>query len=69
MKKFRPGTGNAARPGSTHGDSGTTNQRTKTGGKISGMIKAAGLDSVWIDKVGNVIGLRKGKTGKKTVVR
>lgn len=32
------------------------------------MMKAAGADSVWIDNVGNVIALRKGKTGKKTVV-
>ncbi|MEJ7739430.1 MAG: M20/M25/M40 family metallo-hydrolase [Chitinophagaceae bacterium] len=32
------------------------------------MIKAAGIDSVWIDKVGNVIGLRKGRSGKKTVI-
>ena len=36
--------------------------------KFREMIKAAGLDSVWFDKAGNVIGLRKGKTGKKTVV-
>lgn len=36
--------------------------------KFLEMIKVLGLDSVWIDKVGNVIGLRKGKTGKKTVV-
>lgn len=26
-----------------------------------------GIDSLWIDKVGNVIGLRKGKGGKRTV--
>lgn len=36
--------------------------------KFREMVKAAGLDSVWIDKVGNVIGLRKGKSGKRTVV-
>jgi len=32
------------------------------------MLKAAGADSVWTDNVGNVIALRKGKDGKKTVV-
>lgn len=32
------------------------------------MLRAAGADSVWTDEVGNVIALRKGKTGKKTVV-
>ncbi len=36
--------------------------------KFREMMKSAGLDSVWIDTVGNVIGLRKGKTGRKTVV-
>ncbi|MEJ7767371.1 MAG: M20/M25/M40 family metallo-hydrolase [Chitinophagaceae bacterium] len=36
--------------------------------KFSEMMKAAGVDSIWIDKVGNVIGLRKGRKGKKTVV-
>lgn len=35
--------------------------------RFAAMLKVAGLDSVWIDKVGNVIALRKGKTGKKTV--
>jgi tripeptide aminopeptidase len=35
--------------------------------RFAAMLKEAGLDSVWIDKVGNVIALRKGKTGKKTV--
>jgi acetylornithine deacetylase/succinyl-diaminopimelate desuccinylase-like protein len=33
------------------------------------MLKAAGVDTVWIDNVGNVIGRRKGRGGsKKTVV-
>ena len=32
------------------------------------MLRAAGADSVWIDKVGNVLAKRRGKTGKKTVV-
>jgi tripeptide aminopeptidase len=36
--------------------------------KFAEMIKAAGVDSVWTDTAGNVIGLRKGKTGKKRVV-
>ena len=31
------------------------------------MLEAAGADSVWIDKMGNVIALRKGKSGKKVV--
>ena len=38
------------------------------GKKYADMLKAAGADSVWIDEVGNVIGKRKGKSGKKTVV-
>lgn len=36
--------------------------------KYATMLKEAGVDSVWIDNVGNVIGKRKGKGGKKTVV-
>jgi tripeptide aminopeptidase len=36
--------------------------------KYAEMMKAAGADSVWIDQAGNVIALRKGKNGKKTVV-
>jgi len=36
--------------------------------KFAEMIKAAGTDSVWTDTAGNVIALRKGKTGKKRVV-
>ena len=34
---------------------------------FSKMIKALGIDSVWIDDVGNVLALRKGKTGNKTI--
>jgi len=36
--------------------------------KYAEMLQAAGADSVWIDNAGNVIALRKGKGGKKTVV-
>ncbi|GAB3316603.1 M20/M25/M40 family metallo-hydrolase [Larkinella ripae] len=36
--------------------------------KYAAMLKEAGVDSVWIDEVGNVIGKRKGKSGQKTVV-
>lgn len=32
------------------------------------MLEEAGADSVWIDKVGNVIGLREGTSGDRTVV-
>jgi acetylornithine deacetylase/succinyl-diaminopimelate desuccinylase-like protein len=32
------------------------------------LLKDAGVDSVWIDKVGNVVALRKGKDSKRTVV-
>jgi tripeptide aminopeptidase len=32
------------------------------------MLKAAGADSIWIDKAGNVIALRKGSIGKKIIV-
>lgn len=32
------------------------------------MLKEAGIDSVWIDEVGNVIARRKGRSGKKTIV-
>ncbi len=31
------------------------------------MLRAAGADSVWIDGIGNVIGLRRGTTGERTV--
>lgn len=36
--------------------------------KFKEMLQAAGVDSIWIDKAGNVIALRKGKSGKKIVV-
>jgi tripeptide aminopeptidase len=36
--------------------------------KFKQMLQVAGVDSIWMDKAGNVIGLRKGKSGKKTVV-
>ena len=36
--------------------------------KYAELLKAAGADSVWTDNVGNVLALRKGKNGKKTVV-
>jgi len=38
------------------------------GKQYAQMLKAAGADSVWIDEVGNVIGKRKGRSGKRTVV-
>jgi acetylornithine deacetylase/succinyl-diaminopimelate desuccinylase-like protein len=40
----------------------------KRAAKFMEMIKAIGADSVWMDAVGNVIALRKGKSGKRTVV-
>ena len=36
--------------------------------KFSEMLKEAGADSVWIDEVGNVIGLREGAVGDRNVV-
>jgi acetylornithine deacetylase/succinyl-diaminopimelate desuccinylase-like protein len=36
--------------------------------KFLQMLRDAGADSVWLDEAGNVIGLRKGTTRKKTVV-
>lgn len=36
--------------------------------KYAGMLKAAGADSVWLDEVSNVLALRRGKSGQKTVV-
>lgn len=36
--------------------------------KFRQMLQAAGVDSIWMDQAGNVIGLRRGKSGKKTVV-
>jgi acetylornithine deacetylase/succinyl-diaminopimelate desuccinylase-like protein len=40
---------------------------TKRGERFANMLKEAGIDSVWTDKVGNVIGLRKGKKRNRTV--
>lgn len=40
----------------------------KRGEKFASMLSAAGLDSVWTDGAGNVIGLRKGTGRKKTVM-
>ncbi|MGI4738660.1 MAG: M20/M25/M40 family metallo-hydrolase [Janthinobacterium lividum] len=42
----------------------TEQERAK---KFSQLLQAAGADSVWTDKVGNVLARRKGKAGKKTV--
>lgn len=39
----------------------------KRAARFAAMLKEAGADSVWIDKVGNVIALRKGKIGKSRV--
>jgi tripeptide aminopeptidase len=40
----------------------------KRAAKFLEMLRAIGVDSVWIDEVGNVLGLVKGKSGKKTVL-
>jgi acetylornithine deacetylase/succinyl-diaminopimelate desuccinylase-like protein len=40
---------------------------TKRGIRFASMLKEAGIDSVWTDKVGNVIGLRKGKKRNRTI--
>ncbi|SOE20891.1 Di- or tripeptidase [Spirosomataceae bacterium TFI 002] len=40
----------------------------KRGIRFAEMLKAAGVDSIWTDEVGNVLALRKGKKGGKTVV-
>ncbi len=40
---------------------------TKRGERFAAMLKEAGIDSVWTDKVGNVIGLRKGKKRNRIV--
>jgi tripeptide aminopeptidase len=40
---------------------------TKRGERFAAMLKDAGIDSVWTDKVGNVIGLRKGKKRNRTI--
>lgn len=39
----------------------------KRGIRFAAMLKEAGADSVWTDKVGNVIGLRKGRKRNRTV--
>ena len=36
--------------------------------KFRQLLQAAGADSIWTDKAGNVLALRRGKTGQKTVV-
>lgn len=36
--------------------------------KFKQLLQAIGADSIWIDNAGNVIALRRGKSGKKTVV-
>jgi tripeptide aminopeptidase len=43
-------------------------KETKRGEKFAEMLAAAGVDSLWTDQVGNVIGLRRGSSGKRTVV-
>jgi acetylornithine deacetylase/succinyl-diaminopimelate desuccinylase-like protein len=40
----------------------------KRGIRFMEMLKTAGVDSIWIDEVGNVLALRKGKKNGKTVV-
>ncbi|MEZ4902486.1 MAG: M20/M25/M40 family metallo-hydrolase [Spirosomataceae bacterium] len=40
---------------------------TKRGERFAAMLKEAGADSVWTDKVGNIIGLRKGKKRSRTI--
>lgn len=35
--------------------------------KFKEMLTAAGIDSIWIDKAGNVLGLRRGKNSTKTI--
>ena len=39
----------------------------KRAAQLKIMLEEAGVDSVWIDEVGNVIALRKGKSGGRTV--
>ncbi len=43
-------------------------QEQKRAERYKQMLKAAGIDSIWIDEVGNVVALRKGKGNGKTVV-
>jgi acetylornithine deacetylase/succinyl-diaminopimelate desuccinylase-like protein len=40
----------------------------KRGVRFMEMLKTAGIDSIWTDEVGNVLALRKGTKGGKTVV-
>lgn len=40
----------------------------KRGVRFMEMLKTAGVDSIWVDEVGNVLALRKGKKAGKTVV-
>ncbi|ADB39903.1 M20/M25/M40 family metallo-hydrolase [Spirosoma linguale] len=42
-------------------------QEEKRGIRFAAMLKEAGADSVWTDKVGNVLALRKGKQSKRCV--
>ncbi len=42
-------------------------KETIRGIKYAEMLRAEGLDSVWIDDAGNVIGLRKGEKGNKVL--
>lgn len=43
-------------------------QEQKRAERYKQMLKEAGIDSIWMDEVGNVIALRKGKGNGKTVV-
>ena len=40
----------------------------KRAARFQDMMRAAGIDSIWADAAGNVIGLRRGRSGKKLVV-
>lgn len=40
----------------------------KRAARVREMMQAIGVDSLWMDKAGNVIALKKGKNGSKTVV-
>ena len=40
---------------------------TERGIRFAGLLAEAGADSVWTDAEGNVIGLRRGRTGERTV--
>lgn len=43
-------------------------QEQKRAERFKQMLTEAGIDSIWVDKVGNVIALRKGKGNGKTIV-